>query len=216
MLGIMGTKQSMLQLFQENGEAIPVTAILTGNCQVVQVKTEETDAYNALQLGFQEKKESRINKAEAGHFKRNGLKPKQFLREFRVNAEEVKKYKNGDNINTEIFKVGEYVDVEGRSKGRGFAGVMKRHNFGGAPASHGTHEYFRHGGSIGCSATPGRVAKGKKMPGHMGDARVTLQNLEIVKIVPEDNLIFVKGAIPGAKNGLVMVKKAKKKTAVNN
>jgi len=213
MLGLLGKKLGMTQVFLEDGSAIPVTIILAGPCDVVQVKTEESDSYSAIQLGYENKKDSLVNKPDSGHFKRASVKAKKHLREIRLTSEEVKNYKNGDTLDVSVFKAGDFVDVEGVSKGRGFAGVMKRHNFSGFPATHGTHEYFRHGGSIGCRTSPGRVFKGKKMAGHMGNARVTVQNLEIIKIIPDDNFILVKGAIPGPRTGLVMIKKAVKKAA---
>jgi len=211
MLGILGKKVGMTQVFMEDGTVVPVTVIHAGPCQVVQVKTEDADSYNAIQVGYEDKRESLFNKPDMGHFKSKSVKPKRHLREMRLTSEDVKNYKSGDSLDVNIFNVGDFVDVEGKSKGRGFAGVMKRHNFAGFPASHGTHEYFRHGGSIGCRTSPGRVFKGKKMAGHMGNVRVTTQNLEVIKIIPEDNFILVKGAVPGPKTGLVVVRKSVKK-----
>ena len=162
-----------------------------------------------MQLGFMEKKPQRVNRPLLGHFQKSGKGPFYILKEFRV--EDVGEYKLGQEITLDVFKVGDFVDVTGTSKGRGFAGVIKRHGFSGAPGSHGTHEYFRHGGSIGAAATPSKTFKGKKMPGHFGNSRVTVQNLRIVEIKPERNLLLVKGAVPGSVNSIVVIREAKKK-----
>ncbi len=207
--GIIGRKLGMTQIFAENGDVVPVTVIEAGPCAVVQVKTKEKEGYNALQLGFMEKKPQRVNRPLLGHFQKSGKGPFYILKEFRV--EDVGEYKLGQEITLDVFKVGDFVDVTGTSKGRGFAGVIKRHGFSGAPGSHGTHEYFRHGGSIGAAATPSKTFKGKKMPGHFGNSRVTVQNLRIVEIKPERNLLLVKGAVPGSVNSIVVIREAKKK-----
>jgi len=207
--GIIGRKLGMTQIFAENGDVVPVTVIEAGPCAVVQIKTKEKEGYNALQLGFMEKKPQRVNRPLLGHFQKSGKGPFYILKEFRV--EDVGEYKLGQEITLDVFKVGDFVDVTGTSKGRGFAGVIKRHGFSGAPGSHGTHEYFRHGGSIGAAATPSKTFKGKKMPGHFGNSRVTVQNLRIVEIKPERNLLLVKGAVPGSVNSIVVIREAKKK-----
>ena len=207
--GIIGRKLGMTQIFDERGEAVAVTVIEAGPCAVVQIKTEEREGYNALQLGFLPKEPSRTNKPLLGHFRRCGKGPFYVLREFRV--ESVEGFELGQEITVEVFKAGDYVDVTGWSKGRGFTGVMKRQGFSGAPGSHGTHEYFRHGGSIGAAADPSRTFKGKRMPGHYGNERVTVQNLKGMQVKPEEKLLVVKGAVPGAVNSIVIIKEAKKK-----
>jgi large subunit ribosomal protein L3 len=198
----------MTQIWDSKGAILRVTAIEAGPCVVVQKKTIENDGYTALQLGFEECKEKRLTLAVLGHFKKAKITPRKVLREFRVSKEVLEKYDVGQEIKVDIFSPGDFVDITGRSKGRGFQGVMKRHGFAGADSSHGTHEYFRHGGSIGCSTTPGRVIKGTKMPGQMGQNQVTIQNLKIIRVLPEKNLLLVKGAIPGPNKGYVIVKKA--------
>ena len=210
-IGLIGKKIGMTQIMKENGEVVPVTVIQAGPCVVVQKKTTESDHYNALQLGFADRKERKTNKPLLGHFKKGGVSPKKILKEIRLDASEVGQYEIGQEIKADIFKVGEYVDVVGTTKGRGFAGVIKRHGFRGAPASHGTHDYKRHGGSIGSASYPSKVYKGIKMPGRMGGSRVTIQNLKIENIRSEQNLLLIKGAIPGADNGTVLIKKAVKK-----
>lgn len=212
-LGILGKKLGMTQIFHGDGSIVPVTVIQAGPCYVVQKKTAEKEGYTAVQLGFEEiKKANRINKPLAGHFKKANTPPTSFLKEFRVNAEEVDANEVGSRISVEMFEIGEFVDVTGTSKGKGFAGVMKRHGFAGAPASHGTHEYFRHGGSIGQNMTPGRTMKGMKMPGHMGNARVTVQSLKVVDVRSDNNILMIEGAIPGPNNGYVIINKAVKKS----
>jgi len=210
-LGILGKKVGMTQIFDAEGNQIPITVIEAGPCPIVQKKTVASDHYNAIQLGFIDKKPKRVNKPLLGHFQKAQLSPKRYLKELRLEPDEIVEYTVGDEIKANIFKPGDYVDVTGWSKGRGFAGVVKRHHFAGFPASHGTHEYFRHGGAIGCRTSPGRIFKGKRMPGRMGNERVTVQNLQIVDIRQDQNLILVKGAIPGSNGGLVIVKKAVKR-----
>ncbi|HPP07474.1 MAG TPA: 50S ribosomal protein L3, partial [Syntrophorhabdaceae bacterium] len=181
-IGLLGKKLGMTQVFDEDGSVVPVTVIQAGPCFVIQKKTEKTDGYNALQFGFDEiKKVKNVNKPLTGHFKKANIAPLKFIKEFRVTDEELESTEIGAQISVDIFKPGEYVDVTGTSKGKGFAGVVKRYGFKGSPASRGTHEYFRHGGSIGQNMTPGRTMKGKKMPGHMGNERVTVQNLKVVE-----------------------------------
>jgi len=204
--GILGTKVGMTQIWQED-KAIPVTVIHAGPCKVVARRTPEKDGYQAVQLGYLPVKEKKVNRPMRGHFKKHGVEPMRFLREIRDFEPE------GDVVTVEIFKPGERVDVTGTSKGRGFAGVMKRWNFAGGPDSHGAHKIHRHPGSIGNRKTPGRVYKGKKMAGHYGAERVTVQNLEVVQVIPEENLILVKGAVPGPNGGLVIVRETTKREA---
>jgi large subunit ribosomal protein L3 len=198
----------MTQIFEESGDIVPVTVIETGDNFVVQVKSADgPDGYDAVQLGIDEQKPSRLTKPEVGHYKKAGLEPCRFLAEIRVAGEDLAKYPAGGVVKAgDVFKVGDRVDVTGTSKGRGFAGVMKRYSFKGFERSHGTHEFFRHGGSIGTRLTPGHVIKGKRMGGHMGDARTTVQNLEIARIDAEKGLLYVTGGIPGARGGLVVVR----------
>ncbi len=212
-IGLLGKKLGMTQIFGEDGAAIPVTVILAGPCAIVQKKTVSSDGYDGLQLGFQEiSKANRVNKPFGGHFKKVNVTPRSFVREFRVDAEELEAHEVGTEISVEIFEPGQYVDVTGTSKGKGFAGVIKRHHFKGAPASRGTHEFFRHGGSIGRNMTPGRTMKGTKMPGQMGSKRVTVQSLKVVDVREDTNILMVEGAIPGPTNGFVIIKKAVKKS----
>jgi len=201
--GILGRKVGMTRVYNEHGASIPVTVIEAGPCTILQKKTETKEGYNAIQVGFLEKKQSRMNKPEIGHFKRSGGTGYYHVREFRV--EDPDTYELGQQITLgEVLKIGDKVDICGRSKGRGFQGVMKRHGFAGGKASHGSG-FQRAPGSIGCSAYPGRVIKGKKMPGRMGNDMKTLKNLTIVDIREEDNILLVQGAVPGAKNGLVSI-----------
>ena len=199
----------MTQFYNTEGNVIPVTVVETGPCVVVQKKEEGKDGYSALQVGFGSKKAQRVNKALQGHMARAGKGAFAVLREFR--ADETSKYEIGQEIKvSDLFKVGDRIDVCGVSKGHGFSGVIKRWSFGGFPGSHGTHEYFRHGGSIGNRSFPGRVRKGKKMAGHWGDEQITVQNLEVVDIRPDQNLMLVKGSVPGANRGVVIVRRAAK------
>nr|WP_318836026.1 50S ribosomal protein L3 [Desulfuromonas versatilis] len=208
MKGILGKKLGMTQVFAMDGRRIPVTVVEAGPCVVLQKKTVDTDGYNAVQLGFGAKKSHRVNKPLMGHFKQAGKGAFGALREFR--AENVDDVNVGDEITCEgMFAAGDVIDVIGTSKGKGFQGVIKRWNFAGGRSTHGSM-FHRAPGSIGCSAWPSRVFKGKKMAGQMGNARVTTQNLQVVEVRPEQNLILVKGAIPGPKNAVVMVRKAVK------
>ncbi len=212
MNGIIGKKVGMTQIFSDNGDEIPVTVLELGPCPVAQIKTVENDGYNAVQLAFEpiEKKDKHKTKQPIrGHFAKSKTKPHRYLREFRV--EEGGETKIGDTVTVDIFEKTHYVSVSGISKGRGFAGVIKRHGFSGAPATRGSHEHFRHPGSIGMAEYPARVLKGKKMPGHMGAAKVTELNLEVVKLFPERNLLLVKGAVPGPNGGLVVVEQSNRK-----
>jgi large subunit ribosomal protein L3 len=209
MTGLIGKKVGMTQFFGADGNVVPVTVIETGPCVVVQKKEAARDGYNAVQLGFGSKKNQRVNKPEQGHMVKAGKGAFQVLREFR--SEDITPYEVGQEIKlSELFKVGDRVDVSGTSKGRGFTGVIKRWGFAGFPASHGTHEYFRHGGSIGNRSFPGRVFKGKRMAGHWGDERISVQNLEVVGVRAEENLLLVKGAVPGAKRGVLLIRRAVK------
>ncbi len=205
MSGLIGKKVGMTSIFDENGKNIPCTVIEAGPCVVTQVRTEEVDGYNALQLGFDDKAEKRANKAEMGHFKKAGSSPKKKVVEFQGFEGE---YKLGDTLSVDIFVEGEFVDVVGTSKGKGFQGVVKRHGFGGVgQATHGQHNRLRAPGSIGAASTPSRVMKGMRMAGRMGGGRVTVQNLRVLKVVPEKNILVVKGAVPGHKNGYVTIQR---------
>ncbi len=199
---ILGTKIGMTQIFGEDGKAIPVTVIQAGPCVVTQVKNNENDGYNAIQVGYKEQKESRINKPIKGHFAKGKIKPVKFLREFRV--ENSTDFKVGQEIKVDIFNVGDKVDVTGISKGKGFAGPMKRHGFGRGPETHGSR-YHRRTGSLG-AVGPQRVFKGSKLPGRMGTDKVTVQNLKVVKVDAERDLILVKGAVPGPNKALLTIK----------
>ena len=220
---ILATKVGMTQIFNEDGVLTPVTVLQAGPCVVTQVKTVENDGYSAIQVGFGEKKERIVNrdvtgkkvivnphgagKAEVAHFKKAGTTPKKYVREFRLdNAEE---YEIGSEIKADIFAEGDKIDATAKSKGKGYAGGIKRYGMRSGPAAHGS-KYHNHAGSNGSATTPGRVFKGKKMPGHMGAVRVTVQNLEIVKIDLDNNVILVKGSVPGPKKSLVMLKETVK------
>lgn len=205
--GLIGKKIGMTGLFSPSGEHVPVTVVQLGPCVVTQIKTVETDGYNAVQLGFDEKEKSRVNRPRQGHFKKSGDACFSVLREFA--ADNPGEYSLGQTLTLDLFKIGERVDVSGQTRGRGFSGVMKRHGFHGGKETHGSHSH-RVPGSIGCSAWPSKVIKGKRMPGHYGNERKTVQNLEIVDIRAKENLILIKGALPGAKAGLVEIKKTKR------
>jgi large subunit ribosomal protein L3 len=205
--GLIGKKIGMTQIFDENGAAIPVTIIEAGPCYVTQICTPEHEGYSAVQLGFGEVKPKRITGGELGHLKKNNLSPLRVLREFRTKDPQVKE---GDKVSVDLFAIGEAVDVIGVSKGKGFAGGVKRYHFAGGPKSHGQSDRLRGPGSNGSTTTPGRVYKGSRRPGHMGSDRVTAQNLKVVLVDPERNLLGVRGAIPGGRGGIVMVKEARK------
>jgi large subunit ribosomal protein L3 len=210
MTGLIGRKIGMTQFYSPDGNVIPVTVVETGPCVVVQKKQTATDGYNALQVGFGAKKAQRLNKATQGHMAKAGKGAFQVLKEFRL--DDVTQYEVGQEIKVnDLFKVGDHIDVSGISKGHGFAGVIKRWSFAGFPGSHGTHEYFRHGGSIGNRSYPGRVRKGKKMAGHWGNEQVSTQNLEVVEIRADEHLMLVRGAVPGAKRGVVIMRPAVKR-----
>ena len=209
MTGLIGRKIGMSQLFDDTGNVIPVTVVETGPCVVVQKKDMARDGYNALQLGFGKQKNQRVNRPLRGHMAKAEKGSFRVLREFRV--DDVSGYEVGQELTVmDLVKPGDLVDVTGTSKGRGFAGVMKRWDFGGFSRTHGTHEYFRHGGSIGNRSYPGKVFKGKRMAGHWGNERVSIQNLRVVEVRLEENLLLVKGAVPGANGGLVLVRRAVK------
>jgi len=205
---LIGRKLGMTQVFTEEGRVVPVTLIEAGPCYVTQVKTRENDGYDAIQIGFGEAKEKKLNKPLLGHLNKSGVKPLRHLTEVRV--DNPGDYQLGQEIRVEEFKVGERADVTGISRGKGYAGVVKRHGFGGGPGSHGAH-FHRAPGSIGACATPSRVFKGKRMPGHLGHQRVTVLNLEIVGVRPEQNLLLVKGAVPGPRGGLLYIREAVKR-----
>jgi large subunit ribosomal protein L3 len=207
--GIIGRKLGMTQIFSVDGTAVPVTVIEAGPCVVIRKKTEETDGYSAIQLGFLRKKQKNTTKPLQGHFKKVDKGFFRVLQEFKTPSAD--DYEVGQEVRADLFKVGEFVDVVGTSKGRGFAGGVKRHGWSGGKASHGSM-FHRAPGSIGASAYPSRVFKGKRLPGHMGDDRKTIQNLIIVGVRPEMNVILIKGAVPGSKNGVVLIKNSVKKT----
>lgn len=203
--GLIGKKVGMTSLFSSDGRMTPVTVIELGPCVITQVKTQEVDGYNALQLAFGQKKIKNVNKPLKGHLDKSGIESARVLKE--VPAEDPTAYSAGQVVNLEIFNVGERVAVTGKSKGRGFSGVIKRHGFSGGRKTHGS-KCHRIPGSIGCSAWPSRVFKGKKLPGRYGNDKITVKNLEIVDIRPDENLVLVKGAVPGANSGFVVVRKS--------
>ena len=201
--GLIGKKIGMTQIFNEEGKVIPVTVIEAGPCVVSQVKTEETDGYNSIQLGFGAIKESKVNKPERGHFTKANIAPARYLREFRVDS--IEDVKVGDELKADIFMAGDKIDIQGTSKGKGFQGVIKRHGQHRGPMGHGSM-YHRRPGSMGPTSTPGRVFKGKKLPGHMGSQTITIQNLEVVRVDLDKNVILVKGSVPGAKGAILKLK----------
>lgn len=208
MKGLIGKKLGMTSIYDDKGAAVPVTVLEVGPCVVVQRKEEDHDGYSAVQLGYAEQKEQRVNKASKGHFNKAGVATQRILREFRVDADA--EVAVGDVLNASAFEEVNYVDVVATGKGRGFQGVVKRYDFGGGRASHGGG-WLRRPGSIGMCEFPGRVFKGKKMPGHMGDKRVTTQNLQVMQVRADENIILVKGSVPGANGGIITVKEALKK-----
>jgi large subunit ribosomal protein L3 len=211
-IGLIGKKLGMTQIFGENGAMVPVTVVKTGPCLVVQKKSVERDGYNAVQVGFDEiTKTSRVNRPRMGHFNKAGVPPMFRLKEFRVDGEELGGYEAGSEVPVDLFKPGDFVDVTGVSIGKGYAGVIKRHKFSGAPGGHGTHEFFRHGGSIGNNTTPGRTLKGRKMAGHMGASKVTVQSLKVIEVRGDTNIVMIQGAVPGPRNGYLILKKAVKR-----
>ncbi len=206
---MIGRKVGMTQIFNDKGVVVPVTVIEVGPCTVVQIKTVEKDGYNAVQLGFGEVKESKLNKPEKGHFTKVSVKPAKYLREFRM--EDVSTIKVGDEFKADVFAQGDAVDIQGITKGKGFQGVIKRHGQSRGPMGHGSM-YHRRPGSMGPTSTPGRVFKGKKLPGHMGVDTVTIQNLEVVRVDLDKNAILVKGSIPGNKGSIVKIKESVKRS----
>jgi len=207
-MGLLGRKIGMTQVFHDDGSALGVTAVAVGPCVVVAKRTPDKHGYSALQLGFEDETVRQLNRPRAGYFTKNNIeKPLRHLRELRLEAKDVEKYEVGKVLHAaEVFKAGDVVDVVGTTKGKGYQGVMKKHRMAGDSDTHGTHEFFRHGGSIGCRLTPGRVHKGKRMSGLMGNVKCTSSDLVIVKVLEDKNLVLVKGAIPGPANGLVLIK----------
>jgi large subunit ribosomal protein L3 len=213
-IGLLGKKLGMTQVFADDGEAVPVTVIQAGPNVVVGTRTVERDGYSALVLGFDEKPARLANKAEMGVAKATNGKPQRFVRELRLDAADVAKYTVGQQLSPkEVFGDNAIVDIEGWSKGKGYQGVIKKHHMKGMKNTHGTHEYFRHGGSIGCRLTPQRVHKGKRMSGQMGNYKVTIQNLQLFRILEDEGCLLVRGSIPGAPNEYVVVTKAATRTA---
>ncbi|MFI3141683.1 MAG: 50S ribosomal protein L3 [Clostridia bacterium] len=207
--GLIGRKVGMTQIFNEAGKVVPVTVVALGPCAITQIKTMENDGYEAIQIGFEDKKLNRVSKPMKGHFDKADVAPKKVLKEFRL--DDISSYKAGDILKADVFAAGEKVDVVGTSKGKGTAGAIKRWNFSRLKESHGTGPVARHAGSLGACSDPSRVFKGKKLAGHLGVERVTIQNLDVVKVDVENNLIAIKGAIPGPKKGIVMVVNSVKK-----
>ena len=203
--GLLGKKLGMTSVFSPEGRLVPVTVVKVGPCTVTQVKKKETDGYNALQVGFEEKAEKKVNKPEAGHFEKSGGKGFRNLKEFRI--DDPSAFEEGQVVNLEDFSVGDKVTISGTSKGKGFQGTIKRHGFSRGPETHGNRNH-RKPGSVGMSAWPARIMKGKKMPGHMGNKRQTVKNLKIVDIKPEENVILLKGPVPGPKTGVIEMKKS--------
>ena len=212
-LGLLGRKVGMMRIFTDDGDSIPVTVLDVSNNRVAQIKTPETDGYSAVQVVFGQRRASRVNKASAGHYAKAGVEAGTLLKEFRIDAEQAAGFKAGDAVNVSLFEVGQKIDVQGTSIGKGYAGTIKRHNFASGRQTHGNSRSHNVPGSIGMAQDPGRVFPGKRMTGHMGDVTVTTQNLEIARIDAERQLLLVKGAVPGAKNGQVIVKPAVKTKA---
>ena len=204
---LLEKKVGMSQIFDEEGKVVPVTIIEATPCTVTQIKTVEQDGYQAVQLGFGDVKERKVNKPELGHFKKNGLTPKKYLREFRLDS--IEGMNVGDELKADVFAAGDRVDIQGTSKGKGFQGVIKRHGQSRGPMGHGSM-YHRRPGSMGPTSTPGRVFPGKKLPGHMGNVTVTIQNLEVIKVDLDKNVILVKGSVPGAKGSILKIKSSVK------
>lgn len=201
---IIGKKVGMTQIFDESGKVIPVTVIEAGPCTITQVKTEDREGYSAVQMGFQDVAARKLTKPELGHLKKAGEAVKKYLKEFRLDSAETMKV--GDTLKADVFAAGDCVDVTGISKGKGYAGVIKRYNAHRGPMSHGAGPMHRHQGSMGACSDPSKIMKGKMMPGHLGAEQVTVQNLDVVKVDPELNLIAVRGAVPGPKGGIVFLK----------
>ncbi len=212
-IGLLGRKLGMTQIYEADGTVVPVTLVEVGPCRVLQVKSDTgKDGYNAIQLAWGTQKASRISKALTGHLARSSSEAPRWIAEIRVSAEAAASYTVGQTIGAaDVFAVGGLVDVIGTSKGRGFTGVMKRHHFRGFIRTHGSHEYFRHGGSIGTRLTPGMTLKGKKMGGQSGNVQVTVQNIRVAKVDAERNVVFIHGSVPGPKGGLIKLRKSVKK-----
>ncbi|MCM8760302.1 MAG: 50S ribosomal protein L3 [Candidatus Omnitrophica bacterium] len=209
-IGLMGKKIGMTRIYRESdGSVVPVVIVKAGPCYVTDIKKKRDNGYTSIQIGFEEVPEKKLNKPLLGCFKKLGLPPMKILRELRLKDDEIANFEIGQKLTVDIFKEGEYVDVIGTSIGKGFQGVVKRHKFTGGPATHGSMSH-RAPGSIG-GTTPPRVLKGRRMGGHMGNRRVTVQNLQIVKVIPEENIILVKGQVPGSSNGYIIIRKALKK-----
>ena len=205
--GLIGKKVGMTQIFDDTGAAVPVTLVEAGPCYVTQVRSADKEGYTAIQMGFEEAKPKRLSGGRLGHLKRNNLPPLRFLREFRTKSVEMQE---GDKLTVEVFSIGDFVDVVGTSKGKGFAGAVKRYHFAGGPKTHGQSDRQRAPGSRGSGTTPGRVYKGAKGPGHMGNERVTTQNLKVVLVDQDRNLIGLRGSVPGSRGGILMIKEARK------
>jgi large subunit ribosomal protein L3 len=205
MSGLIGKKLGMTRIFDEKGNDVQVSVIQTGPCYVTEIRTKDKHGYDSLQLGFEEKREKSVKQPERGHFAKSGVKPMRYLREFRTF--DVSQFKLGDAIKADVFQIGDEVKVIGVSKGKGFQGVVKRHHFGGGPVTHGQSDRRRAPGSLGGSSYPSRVYKGLRMAGRMGNARVTTRNLKVVRVDAENNIVMVRGSIPGAKNGMVLIQK---------
>jgi large subunit ribosomal protein L3 len=210
-IGILGRKVGMTQIFDEKGATVPVTVVHVGDCYVSQVKTKQTDGYTAVQLAYGERKPQNVDKARMGHFKKAGVQAKAHLAELRLrDSDDVTQLQVGQTLSASMFQQGDRVDAIGTIKGRGFTGVMKRLGYAGKDATHGTSKYFRHGGSNGTNTFPGRVLKNKGMPGHMGNVPRTCANLEVVGVLPEDGVLLLRGAVPGARNSTVMIRLTKR------
>ncbi|GAA0402230.1 MAG: 50S ribosomal protein L3 [Massilia sp.] len=209
-LGLLGRKVGMMRIFTDEGDSIPVTVLDVSNNRVAQIKTPETDGYTAVQVVYGQRRASRVTKAAAGHYAKAGVEAGTMLKEFRIDSTKAAELKAGDTIDASLFEVGQKIDVQGTSIGKGYAGTIKRHNFASGRATHGNSRSHNVPGSIGMAQDPGRVFPGKRMTGHMGDVTVTTQNLEVARIDTERQLLLIKGAVPGAKNGQVVVKPAVK------
>jgi large subunit ribosomal protein L3 len=209
-VGLLGKKLGMTEFYREDGTRVPVTVVEVGGNQVTAHRTLERDGYTALQVAFDERKASRVTKPQLGQFKKAEVAPRHKVAEFRCQADALEGHPVGSDVLATIFEAGALVDVTGTSKGKGFQGVMKKYHFKGEKRTHGNHESFRHGGSIGCRLTPGRVVPGKKMPGQMGNATVTVQNLEVARVMADKGIILVRGPVPGSKNGYIMLRPAVK------
>jgi large subunit ribosomal protein L3 len=221
MAALLGVKLGMTQVFTEEGNCVPVTVVEAGPCTILQKRTLEKEGYAALRVAYgsvgraqtkPETRERRLGKALVGAYRKANVAPQRWTREFRVPPDELAKYNIGDALKVDVFAKGAMVDVTGTTKGRGFAGVFKRHHMAGHVDSHGTHEFFRHAGAVGQRKTPGKVWKNKRMPGHFGNERVTVQNLEVVEVSPDRNLLLIRGAVPGATGGLLVVRSASKRS----